>query len=138
LFTLTTSELKQFKVFVDWKSQVKRKSRLLDLDKNKTGGGQAEAKPLSDLEERLIGLIGKVVVSGTPDLPEAGVVMEMPDPKSPPELVPLPVFTEDNIELTNVKLSTSVAPKGDELSSNNSGLKKPLKKVDPSGSNLNH
>jgi hypothetical protein len=110
----------------------------LDLDKNKTGGGQAEAKPLSDLEERLIGLIGKVVVSGIPDLPEAGVVMEMPDPKSPPELVPLPVFTEDNIELTNVKLSTSVAPKGDELSSNNSGLKKPLKKVDPSGSNLNH
>jgi hypothetical protein len=53
------------------------------LDKNKTSGGQAEAKPLSDLEERLIGLIGKVVVSGIPDLPEAGVVTEIPDPESP-------------------------------------------------------
>ncbi|KAH0821154.1 hypothetical protein GEV33_001637 [Tenebrio molitor] len=104
------------RVFVDWKSQVKRKSRVLDLDKNKTSGGQAEAKPLSDLEERLIGLIGKVVVSGIPDLPEAGVVTEIPDPESP---------------------LNCVAPKVDELSSNNGSLKKPLKKVDTNGPNRN-
>ena len=62
-----------FQRFADWKFNVRKKARNLRLYERGTGGGEAAAGTLTDLEQRLLGITGKVVVAGLVSLPELGV-----------------------------------------------------------------
>ncbi|KAK4881721.1 hypothetical protein RN001_005040 [Aquatica leii] len=57
------------KIFVEWKVNVKRKSRSIKEEITGTGGGPKINKPLSDLEERLLNLISKAHL-GDASLPD--------------------------------------------------------------------
>jgi hypothetical protein len=38
---------------------------------------QKTLKPLSELEERLMALLSKIVITGAPDIPEGGIIEDM-------------------------------------------------------------
>jgi hypothetical protein len=40
-------------------------------------GGPKTLKPLSELEERLMALLSKIVITGAPDIPEGGIIEDM-------------------------------------------------------------
>lgn len=63
----TSEEWRRF--LVEWKSKVKKKARDYETQCKKTGGGETDCKPLTELEERLMSLIGWVVVRGNEELP---------------------------------------------------------------------
>lgn len=50
---------------------VKKKARLLHVERQKTGGGPSNVKPLTDLELELLSAIGELVVHGLEDVPES-------------------------------------------------------------------
>lgn len=52
-----------------------------------TGGGPKTLKPLSELEERLLALLSKIVIIGAPDIPEGGIIEDMPNRDVNPEIV---------------------------------------------------
>lgn len=56
---------------VDWKSKTKSKAAKIKKEIGKTGGGPGEYAPLSDLENRLIQIMGKRAVDGD-EVPEMG------------------------------------------------------------------
>lgn len=60
--------------FTDWKSQVKGKARRLKVAQKETGNAGDIPKNLTDLEERLLNIIGRVVVTGMDGVPELGTV----------------------------------------------------------------
>ncbi|KAI4458115.1 hypothetical protein MML48_7g00007138 [Holotrichia oblita] len=57
----------------EFKTNVRRKARAITYDHQGTGGGPAKAKPLNNLEERMLSLLSKIVILGAPDIPEAGI-----------------------------------------------------------------
>lgn len=61
---VTKSDDKWLKSWQDWRSDVKSKAALLKREINKTGGGSIKAKPLTPLEEQLLGFLGPNIVSG--------------------------------------------------------------------------
>lgn len=61
-----------FQTFVDWKTQVRKRARLIREQKKETGNAGTSIKPLTDLEEKLLALTGQVVVSGL-NIPEIGI-----------------------------------------------------------------
>lgn len=42
-----------------------------------TGGGSKALKPLSELEQRLMTLLSKIVITGAPNIPEGGIIQDM-------------------------------------------------------------
>ncbi|KAI4468211.1 dek protein [Holotrichia oblita] len=58
------------RTFIEYKSKIKSKARQNLVECRGTGGGPKMVKPLTDIEERLMGLIGKVTCSGDPSLPK--------------------------------------------------------------------
>lgn len=73
----TSEEWRRF--LVEWKSKVKKKARDHEIQCKKTGGGEPDSKPLTELEERLMSVIGWVVVRGNEELPPEA------DPDEDPE-----------------------------------------------------
>lgn len=61
--------------FIDWKSQTKAKARKLKLCNKETGNKGEAPKPLTDLENSLLDIIGRVVVDGMNGVPEVGIGM---------------------------------------------------------------
>ncbi|KAF5272394.1 hypothetical protein FQR65_LT17415 [Abscondita terminalis] len=61
------------RVFTDWKSQVRAKARKFRTCNKETGNNGDLIKPLNDLEEKLLDITGRVVVSGMPSVPEVGI-----------------------------------------------------------------
>lgn len=61
-------------MFTDWKSQTRGKARKLKIAQAQTGNAGVPPKPLTDLEEQLLDLTGRVVVTGM-DIPEIGIGM---------------------------------------------------------------
>lgn len=59
------------KCLADWKSKTKTKCTKINIYSNKTGGGPAYTGALSNLEERLLSLMGKTAIDGD-DVPEKG------------------------------------------------------------------
>uniref|UniRef100_A0A6P7H2J5 Regulatory protein zeste n=1 Tax=Diabrotica virgifera virgifera TaxID=50390 RepID=A0A6P7H2J5_DIAVI len=57
------------KIFNDWKVNTKKKSREIQVELNRTGGGVAVKKELTDLEERLLQLISSIHL-GDPAIPD--------------------------------------------------------------------
>ncbi|KAI4467887.1 hypothetical protein MML48_2g00004228 [Holotrichia oblita] len=62
----------------EFKTNVRRKVRAITYDHQGTGGGPAKAKPLNNLEERMLSLLSKIVILGAPDIPEAGIATAGP------------------------------------------------------------
>ncbi|XP_018569521.1 uncharacterized protein LOC108909618 [Anoplophora glabripennis] len=61
---------KQWKTFLyEWKSKTKKKARQQRLNITKTGGGGYICSSLTNLENRLMGILGWIHVIGCPDLP---------------------------------------------------------------------
>ncbi|KAJ3622217.1 hypothetical protein MTP99_002742 [Tenebrio molitor] len=60
------------KTFSDWKSAVRKRARILQNSMKETGNVGAPEKPLTDLEEMLLDLTGKVVVYGLNNVPDIG------------------------------------------------------------------
>ncbi|XP_050518940.1 uncharacterized protein LOC126893043 [Diabrotica virgifera virgifera] len=60
------------------KTSARKKAGLLYRDQTGTGGGPKVAKDLTDLEERLLGLLSKTVVTGFPAVEEMGVCSAEP------------------------------------------------------------
>ncbi|KAJ3617760.1 hypothetical protein MTP99_006854 [Tenebrio molitor] len=65
--------LKQWKETLnDFKANVKRKARAKQLEATGTGGGPSSGSVLGPLEEKLLGLMSQTVISGCPEVVEAG------------------------------------------------------------------
>nr|CAI5826033.1 unnamed protein product [Callosobruchus analis] len=60
------------KALTDWKSKTKTKAVTLKRENEKTGGGPKMLPPLTDLENRLLALMGKTAISGDEEIPELG------------------------------------------------------------------
>lgn len=60
-------------VFADLKTNCRRKARSVKEEVEGTGGGPSIIKPLNEIEERVLGLINKVVIYGAPTVAEPGV-----------------------------------------------------------------
>jgi hypothetical protein len=54
------------------KANVKRKARAKYLEVTGTGGGPSSGSVLGPLEEKLLGLMSQTVISGCPEVVEAG------------------------------------------------------------------
>ncbi|KAJ3654388.1 hypothetical protein Zmor_013578 [Zophobas morio] len=103
--------------FADWKFNVRKKARNLRLYKRGTGGGEPAAGTLTDLEQRLLGITGKVVVAGLVSLPKLGVPqchgsensVDFDDPGDPIETdtFPIPAYDTPPAAPPNVIPSTS-------------------------------
>ncbi|CAH1379898.1 hypothetical protein MTP99_003742 [Tenebrio molitor] len=73
------------KTVIQWKEALnelkvntRRKARLLHQEATGTGGGPKKLRELSQLEERLMALISKVVITGVSTIPEAGIILTEP------------------------------------------------------------
>ncbi|KAB0803243.1 hypothetical protein PPYR_00213 [Photinus pyralis] len=75
--------------FADWKCNVRKKARKLELSRVRTGGGPPDV-PLSDLENRLLNLSGRAVVNGIEGIRELGYAVEPPPAVQPPPAVKPP------------------------------------------------
>ncbi|CAH0551212.1 unnamed protein product [Brassicogethes aeneus] len=64
--------------FVEWKSRTRKKARDFKVEAQATGGGPNSAKPLTELEEKLMGLLGWVSAQGYQDIPEEQEIQEKP------------------------------------------------------------
>lgn len=60
-------------IFTDWKCSVRKKAR--NLKQQPTGEGSSD-KPLTDIENKILDLTGRVVISGIPSVPELGLIVE--------------------------------------------------------------
>ncbi|KYN22231.1 hypothetical protein ALC57_05378 [Trachymyrmex cornetzi] len=60
---------------IDWKCKTKKKASELRLHMGKTGGGGVSTKKLSDIEERLLSIIGMTAIEGDIGLEEVGLPM---------------------------------------------------------------
>ncbi|XP_063931789.1 uncharacterized protein LOC135143779 [Zophobas morio] len=67
----TTKEWKDS--FHDLKTNVRRAAREIKQHLKGTGGGPSLKKDLTDIEERILSLINKIVIEGMPELPEGGI-----------------------------------------------------------------
>ncbi|KAF5278537.1 hypothetical protein FQR65_LT15650 [Abscondita terminalis] len=74
--------------FADLKTNVRRKARAVRAQQEGTGGGPATSKPLTDLEERVLALLNRIIIDGAPMVIEPG----MGD---------LPVINIANVEIPN-------------------------------------
>ncbi|KAK4886033.1 hypothetical protein RN001_002304 [Aquatica leii] len=63
------------KIFADWKSLVKKRARLIKLQYTETGGGSPQT-PLTDLENKLINNLGRVLIDGLQGVPEIGIIVQ--------------------------------------------------------------
>lgn len=63
---------------MEWKCKVKGKAREIKVDQKRTGGGDRTAKQLTDLELRLMGIIGWVNIDGNNHLTEFGLPSTSP------------------------------------------------------------
>lgn len=79
--------------FVEFKSKLRAKARAFKVAQQKTGGGTNDAKPLTEIEEKLMSHIGWVSITGCNDVPD-----EL-DPSTNNNYV---LHNYDNIELGNV------------------------------------
>lgn len=61
------------------KVSARRKARLLNIEAVGTGGGPKREKALTDMEERLLALLSKVVITGLPGIEEVGFTTEQPE-----------------------------------------------------------
>ncbi|GLV37481.1 hypothetical protein CBL_10553 [Carabus blaptoides fortunei] len=61
------------KAFSELKTNTRRRAREVFNAKNGTGGGPPKVKELTDVEERLMGLLAKVTVEGA-NIPEPGLL----------------------------------------------------------------
>lgn len=59
-----------FQFLYEWKSKTKKKARTYKASINQTGGGAYTSTELSDLENKLMGVLGWIHVIGCPGLPE--------------------------------------------------------------------
>ncbi|CAG9769224.1 unnamed protein product [Ceutorhynchus assimilis] len=66
------------RVFTDWRSQVRGKARKIKCAMVETGNAGDPPKSLTDLEERLLEITGKVVVDGMSGVPEIGLEVIVP------------------------------------------------------------
>lgn len=64
-------------MFTDWRCNTRRKARDFQAEIRGTGGGEPKVKPLTQLEERLLSLTGRVVVDGIQAVPETGVTSQV-------------------------------------------------------------
>lgn len=60
-------------VWSDFKSNVKRKAARIYRSAHKTGGGPAHNMRLSDLEERVLTIMGSRAATGIIEIPEVGL-----------------------------------------------------------------
>lgn len=63
-------------VFTDWKSQVRKRARLIRNAAKETGNKGEPVKHLTELEKKLLYLTGDIVVEGISGIPELGVENE--------------------------------------------------------------
>lgn len=63
------------------KVDAKRKKALTHKNLRATGGGPSSIEPLDDLTESVVGMIGKVPISGDPSIPESSVCFNFDVPK---------------------------------------------------------
>ena len=57
----------------DIKSRTKKRASEIHKDAKKTGGGEPSEKPLTDIEEKIIDVIGKTIVYGLPGVDTASI-----------------------------------------------------------------
>ncbi|XP_069360839.1 uncharacterized protein [Maniola hyperantus] len=73
------------------KSRTKCKAGDVRRAASETGGGPNNTTPLTPLEKRIIGIIGKVAVEGKP---EAQISINIPDLSTQPSMCPSPIVEE--------------------------------------------
>lgn len=61
-----------FQALNEMKVNARRKARLLHCEATGTGGGPKSEKDLTPLEERLLALLSRVVITGLPGVAEIG------------------------------------------------------------------
>lgn len=54
---------------------MRRHARQLNVERERTGGGVINHKPLSSIEERILTLISKVTIEGAEGVPEIGITV---------------------------------------------------------------
>ncbi|KAJ8946787.1 hypothetical protein NQ314_008770 [Rhamnusium bicolor] len=64
----------------EFKANTRRKARLIHIQHTGTGGGPKTEKDLTNLEERLLALLSKIVILGAPSIPEAGILDKPEEP----------------------------------------------------------
>ncbi|CAH1106701.1 unnamed protein product [Psylliodes chrysocephalus] len=99
-----TKTAKQWRhVFTEWKQNIRRKSRDIKKEQIGTGGGPSKTKSLTDLEERLLSLIGLVHLGHNEVLDSMGK-SEVPLIENEQEVSTYNVETSlvDELELENV------------------------------------
>lgn len=62
--------------FTYWRSQVKSKAREIKRAENETRNREKNIKPLIDLENKLLNIIGRVVVDGMSGVVQFGIGKE--------------------------------------------------------------
>lgn len=60
-------------IFADWKSNTKKKARAIRAHQIGTGGGPPTEIKINELEDKLLNVIGRVVIDGAPNVPEVGL-----------------------------------------------------------------
>ncbi|KAJ8963695.1 hypothetical protein NQ314_005447 [Rhamnusium bicolor] len=64
----------------EFKANTRRKARLIQIQHTGTGGGPKTEIDLTDLEERLLALLSKIVILGAPSIPEVGILDKPEEP----------------------------------------------------------
>lgn len=65
---------------IDWKCKTKKKASELRIHRGKTGGGGVSTKKLSEIEERLLSIIGITAIEGDIGLEEVGLPSSNEEP----------------------------------------------------------
>ncbi|GLV33246.1 hypothetical protein CBL_08414 [Carabus blaptoides fortunei] len=87
------------RVFAVWKIQTKKKARLINNSRLRTGGGPSSSTQLSQIEKRLLDTIGRTVADGGPNIPKAGINIILIENL---EEVPVIIVEEPLLEETDV------------------------------------
>ncbi|XP_035439234.2 myb/SANT-like DNA-binding domain-containing protein 4 [Spodoptera frugiperda] len=96
-------------VWSDWKTKTIKKASVINRDIHGTGGGPSMGKPLSQLEERVLQIIGDSSITGNQAIQEAGF-QEQPQVRHAADTADTVPSLVDETEFTIIELGPESTP----------------------------
>nr|CAD7419294.1 unnamed protein product [Timema cristinae] len=99
----------------DLKVETKKKAGIINDAARRTGGGPPPDENLTEIQKRIVGLLGQVAIEGIESALEVGLVnsiQEIAEPATPPNVDPFAygLIFEDEVEAESVVEATECVP----------------------------
>nr|CAD7463048.1 unnamed protein product [Timema tahoe] len=106
---------RQSQTWSDLKVEAKKKAGIINDATRRTGGGPPPDENLTEIQKRIVGLLGQVAIEGIESALEVGLVnniQDMAEPATPPNVDPFAygLIFEDEVETELVAAETESVP----------------------------